>query len=111
MSVDLAKPFDPPTAATPLRFRYTSYLGEEHPAARKVIVEFTPADLPLSEEQQLKLIKLVGSRYNPEIDTVKISCERFEHPAQNKKWLSDRVDELIGEAKVYFAGTKSGDRY
>lgn len=101
-NIELAKPFEPPTSATPLRFRYTSYLGEEHPAARKVIVEFTPGDLDLTEKQQIKLIKLVRSRYNPETDTIKISCERYEHPAQNKKWLSDRVDLLIGEARVYY---------
>ncbi|KAI5860146.1 mitochondrial ribosomal subunit protein-domain-containing protein [Durotheca rogersii] len=95
----LAVPFAPPTAQEPLRFRYTSYMGEFHPAENKVVVEFSPRDLPLDEAQKLKLKKLLGSRYNPETDIAKMSCEQFEHQAQNKRYLSDLVDKLIVEAK------------
>ncbi|RQM05538.1 hypothetical protein DH86_00001563 [Scytalidium sp. 3C] len=96
----LAKPFEPPTADMPLRFRYTSYMGEQHPAEKKVVVEFCPADMPnLTNVQTDKLRKLVGTRYNPETDIVRISCEMFETQAQNKRYLGDLVDNLLVEAR------------
>lgn len=85
----------------PLRFRYTSYMGEQHPAEKKVVVEFCPADMPnLTNVQTDKLRKLVGTRYNPETDIVRISCEMFETQAQNKRYLGDLVDNLLVEARV-----------
>lgn len=76
-------------------------MGEWHPGDRKVVVEFCPSDIPgLTEEQQLKLKKLAGARYNPEKDIVRMSCERFEHQAQNKRYLGDLVNKLIAAAKA-----------
>ena len=76
----MAKPFVPPTADMPLRFRYTTYLGEQHPAEKKVVMEFCTADMPgLTEIQRAKLKKLCGVRYNPETDIVKMSCECLNH--------------------------------
>ncbi|KAI0164239.1 mitochondrial ribosomal subunit protein-domain-containing protein [Hypoxylon sp. FL1284] len=95
----LARPFEPPTAQEPLRFRYTSYMGEYHPAEHKVVVEFSPKDMPLTEAQQSKMRKLLGPRYNPETDVAKISCEQFEHQAQNKRYLGDLVQKLVAQAK------------
>lgn len=95
----LARPFEPPTAEEPLRFRYTSYMGEFHPAENKVVVEFSPKDMPLTEAQQTKLRKLLGPRWNPETDVAKISCEQFEHQAQNKRYLGDLVGKLVEQAK------------
>ncbi|KAL2016385.1 hypothetical protein VTK56DRAFT_3807 [Thermocarpiscus australiensis] len=96
----LAKPFQPPAADEILRFRYTTYMGEFHPADRKVVVEFCPKDLrELTEAQQLKLKKLAGARYNPEKDIIKMSCERFEHQAQNKRYLGDLIEKMIAAAK------------
>lgn len=83
-----------------LRFRYTSYMGEHHPAEKKVVVQFSPADLGLTDVQADKLRKLVGPRYNPETDVVKMSSEKYEHQAQNKRYLSNLVDDLIASAKV-----------
>lgn len=101
MSLELAKPFEPPTADMPLRFRYTTYMGETHPAERKVVMEFCIGDMPnLTKIQRDKLKKLAGVRYNPETDIVKMSCEMYESQAQNKRYLGDRVDELVKEAKV-----------
>ncbi|OAA53386.1 37S ribosomal protein [Niveomyces insectorum RCEF 264] len=94
-----AKPFEPPTSNMPLRFRYTSYMGEFHPAEKKVVVEFCPADLGLTEVQQSKLKKLVGPRFNPETGVVRMSCEMHEHQAQNKRHLGDLIGKLIVEAK------------
>lgn len=97
---ELAKPFVPPTQDTPLRFRYTTYLGETHPFEKKVVLEFSSADLPsLNPTQRQKLIKLVGVRYNPSNDIVKMSCDMFETQAQNKRYLGDLVDSLLNEAR------------
>lgn len=97
---ELAKPFEPPSAAQPLRFRYTTYLGEEHPAAKKVVVEFCTSDMPnLTQQQKDKLIKLAGPRYNPSTDIVKMSCEMFGTQAQNKRYLWETINNLVTEAR------------
>lgn len=99
--VALAKPFEPPTADMPLMFRYTTYMGDHHPAEKKVVVEFCTEDIrDLTAAQREKLKKLAGVRYNPETDIVKMSCEMFESQAQNKRYLGDLVDNLLKEAKV-----------
>ncbi|KAF2137328.1 uncharacterized protein K452DRAFT_236099 [Aplosporella prunicola CBS 121167] len=95
-----AKPFEPPTAEKPLRFRYTSYMGEQHPAANKVVVEFSVTDIPnLTQVQQDKLIKLAGPRYNPDTQIIKISADNFETQAKNKRYLGDRIADLVSEAR------------
>jgi small subunit ribosomal protein S35 len=98
---EMAKPFEPPTEEQVLRFRYTTYMGEEHPAEKKVVVEFCPADMPgLTPVQVEKLKKLAGVRYNPETEIIKMSCEMFESQAQNKRYLGDLVDTMLQEARV-----------
>jgi len=99
MLAELAKPFVPPTEDQVLRFRYTTYMGEQHPAERKVVVEFDPQRLGLSDGELTKLIKLAGPRFNPSTSVIKMSCESFETAAQNKRYLGDLVDMLIKEAK------------
>ncbi|KAK4504160.1 hypothetical protein PRZ48_005076 [Zasmidium cellare] len=92
----------PDPARHPLRWRYTTYFGEAHPASRKVVVEYKVSDLAhqgLEEKHLDKLRKLVGARYNPETDVVKMSCESFETQAQNKRFLGDTIEKLIAEAK------------
>lgn len=75
-------------------------MGETHPAEKKIVVEFCTSDLSqLTDAQRIKLIKLVGPRYNPESDIIKMSCEMFETQAQNKRYLGDLVDTLLAEAK------------
>ncbi|KAI0134700.1 mitochondrial ribosomal subunit protein-domain-containing protein [Xylariales sp. AK1849] len=98
----LARPFEPPTAEECLRFRYTTYMGESHPAQSKVVLEFCPQDLlPAKgeEAQRNKLLKLLGPRWNPETNIAKMSCEQFDHQAQNKRYLGDLVQKLLAEAK------------
>ncbi|MCJ1250421.1 37S ribosomal protein S24, mitochondrial [Trapelia coarctata] len=109
----LATPFEPPTSSTPLRFRHTSYLGETHPAANKIVLEFTTADLPLKPSERLILIKLLGVRYDPQKDLAKLSCEMFETAAQNKRYLGDLVDTLMSEARERDANGagEGGDRF
>jgi small subunit ribosomal protein S35 len=96
---ELARPFEPPTAATPFRFRYTSYLGETHPSVNKVVVEFTVEDMELLPTQRDKLIKLAGVRYNPDTDIIKLSCEDFDTQTQNKRFLGETITKLLEEAK------------
>ena len=75
-------------------------MGESHPASRKVVVEFSPPDISsLNPQQQLKLKKLVGARYNPDKNIIKMSCEKFETPAQNKRYLGDLIETLVKEAQ------------
>ena len=74
-------------------------MGESHPAAKKILLEFCTSDLPLTPTQRTKLIKLVGVRYNPQTDVVKMSSEMFETQAQNKRYLGDLVDTLMAEAR------------
>jgi small subunit ribosomal protein S35 len=97
--VELARPFEPPTPATPFRFRYTSFLGESHPSTNKVVVEFTASDMDLLATQRDKLIKLAGARYNPDNDVIKMSCEDFDTQAQNKRFLGETISKLLEEAK------------
>ncbi|KAI1978022.1 37S ribosomal protein S24, mitochondrial [Ophidiomyces ophidiicola] len=98
----LAKPFSLPPQTHLLRFRYTTYLGESHPAESKVVVELSSKDLSptyLTEDQRITFLKLVGTRYNPGTDVVRMSCEKFATSAQNKRYLGDLVQKLITEAK------------
>lgn len=74
-------------------------MGESHPAEKKVVVQFAPDDLQLTAVQTEKLKKLAGPRYNPETELVKMSCESFEHQAQNKQYLVNLVNDLISAAK------------
>lgn len=96
----LSTPFEPPKPTElPLRWRYTTYFGEPHPASRKVVVEFTVAHLNLPPAAALKLKKLAGARYNPEKDMVRMNCESFETQAQNKRYLGQTIGKLIEEAE------------
>lgn len=96
---ELAKPFEPPTDKEVLRWRYTDYMGDNHPSDRKVVVQFAPDDLKLTATQALKLKKLAGTRYNPSTELIKMSSDAFQHAAQNKAYLSNLVDDLVTAAK------------
>lgn len=74
-------------------------MGDNHPAEKKVVVQFAPDDLGLTQVQTNKLKKLAGARYNPETEIVKMSCESYPNQAQNKRYLSNQVDDLIAAAK------------
>ncbi|KAL1953406.1 hypothetical protein VTO42DRAFT_2845 [Malbranchea cinnamomea] len=99
---NLAKPFTLPPETHLLRFRYTTYMGESHPAENKVVMELCSKDLVpkyLTEDQRITLLKLVGTRYNPDKDLIRMSCEKFPSRAQNKRYLGDLINTLIKEAK------------
>lgn len=78
-------------------------MGEQHPAEPKVVVELASKDLTpkhLTEAQRQTFLKLVGTRYNPQTDIVRMSSEQFGSRAQNKRYLADLVNSLIKEAKT-----------
>ena len=94
------KEFQKPTEKTPLRFRYTTYLGETHPAAKKVVMDFSPQKLPgLSQVQCDKLIKLLGTRYDPHTRLAKMSSEKYPTTVQNKKHLVTLLERLLKETR------------
>ncbi|KAF2768544.1 hypothetical protein EJ03DRAFT_246119, partial [Teratosphaeria nubilosa] len=96
----LHQPYDHHQHRAPLRWRYTTYMGEQHPAAHKVVVTFHPADLPtLTDAQRQKLLKLAGVRYNPVTGLVKMSCDSFPSQAQNKRYLASTIRALISESR------------
>lgn len=96
----LRKPFKLPSEKTPLRFRYTTYMGEQHPAENKVVLEFCVLDIPdLTEIQRDKLRKLAGTRWKPNEDVIKMSCESYETQAQNKRYLGTVLESLLREAR------------
>ncbi|GAM91021.1 hypothetical protein ANO11243_090680 [Dothideomycetidae sp. 11243] len=95
----LVQPFRKPKASTPLKWRYTTYLGTPHPAAHKVVLTFSPDHLGLNPWQQSKLIKLAGPRYDPHKREVKMSSESFPSQAQNKRHLGEQFASLLSEAK------------
>ncbi|KAI9368775.1 mitochondrial ribosomal subunit protein-domain-containing protein [Aspergillus egyptiacus] len=98
----LAQPFQLPPETHILRFRYTTYMGESHPAENKVVVELSSRDLVpkyLTEAQRQTFLKLVGPRYNPDKDLVRMSSEKFSTRAQNKRYLGDLIGSLLKEAK------------
>lgn len=74
-------------------------MGETHPSENKVVLEFCTIDLPLKPAERLKLIKLVGPRYDPQTDLVKMSCESFSSQLQNKRYLGDLLGSLMQVAK------------
>lgn len=84
----------------PLTFKYTRYIGETHPAERKVVLTFKVADLGLQDAAAHKLKLLAGSRYDYTNDQVTMSSDKFNEPAQNHAFLSEVVQDLIKEAGV-----------
>lgn len=77
-------------------------MGEQHPVEPKVVMELASHDLTpkyLTEAQRQTFLKLVGPRYNPQTDIVRMSSEKFSSRAQNKRYLADVVNTLIKEAK------------
>lgn len=97
------KEFVPPKPDQVLQVRYTSYLGEDHPAERKVVVKSNFEAFAKSEgllkPQKHKLKLLLGKRYNQIEQTIHMSCEKFQYPAQNLKYLLVKLQQLVAESK------------
>lgn len=96
--VKFRKPYVP-SNNTPVTYKYTRFIGESHPAERKVVLSFKLADLELSEIEQHKFKLIAGSRYDHQTDVFLMSSDKFIEPSQNASFLSDVLDDLINESK------------
>ncbi|VVT45492.1 mitochondrial 37S ribosomal protein mS35 [Magnusiomyces paraingens] len=95
-----ASEYKPPTESEVLRFRYTTYMGEDHAGEAKVVVTFKTSDLTeLNDKQRHKLRLLAGPRYDHTTDTIKMSSSAFPEAAQNVRYLGDIINSLVSEAK------------
>ena len=114
---EFARPYRKPNKFEVLRFRYSTYFGENHPAAKKVVLNFsfTRFHRAVSENPRFndawahKLKLLLGTRYHPDTDQVRMSCDQYPYPAQNKRWLSDKLDDLMEAAAVHPKTTLNTD--
>lgn len=84
---------------TPITYKYTRFIGESHPAERKVAVQIKVSDLGLNEAETHKLKLLAGQRYNHIDDLLVMSSDKFIEPAQNASFLNDIINDLIVESK------------
>ncbi|KAI9597269.1 mitochondrial ribosomal subunit protein-domain-containing protein [Syncephalis fuscata] len=98
-----ATPYKPPTDQQILRFQTITHIGEDHPLDKKIVLTVQLNDLcrvaELNEDHRHKLLLLCGTRYNARTGVITFASERFPNRAQNKRYLSDLLDQLIVEAK------------
>lgn len=89
----------PSSRAYPITYRYTSYLGEDHPNSKKVVVSVYTKDLGLGTKELHKFRLLARTRYDHQSDLFKMSSDKFESAAQNARYLHDILQRLIAESK------------
>jgi len=89
----------PSQTEKPVVLRYTSYLGEEHPGARKVVMTVKVSNLQLSDAESHKLKLVAGPRYDYTTDILRMSADGFLEAAQNASYLSEILNNLIAESK------------
>ncbi|KAJ2481929.1 37S ribosomal protein S24, mitochondrial [Coemansia sp. RSA 2131] len=95
-----ASPFNPPPENKFLRFERSVTIGDKHLSDdRKVLLRLQVSKLGLKGAELRKFLLLVGDRYNPEIDELKMSENRESSSLLNKKVLADTLIALITEAK------------
>lgn len=89
-----------PSAKThPVTYRYTNYVGEEHPNSRKVVLSVKTEDLNLETKSLHKFRVLARSRYDHITDIFKMSSDKFENASQNARYLHDILQKLLAESK------------
>ena len=59
--------------------------------------------LALAEREAKVLQLLLANRYDNLTDTVTMKCQRFPFQEQNKKWIADRLREVIKYAREHAA--------
>lgn len=64
-----------------------------------MVLTIQTKSLPLTNPELHKFLLLVGPRYDPVREEIKMSCEKFQDRSQNFKWLSDTLDKLLEESK------------
>lgn len=83
----------------PVVYKYTRFIGESHPAERKVTVQLKVSDLGLTPAEAHKFKLLAGSRYNYIDDVLLMSSDKFLEPAQNSSFLAEILEDLVKESK------------
>lgn len=83
----------------PVEYRFTTYIGEEHPNARKVVLKTKVSDLGLNEKQKHKFCVLATTRYDATTDIFRMSSDRYPEAAQNARFLNDVFQRLLRECK------------
>ncbi|EHN03097.1 Rsm24p [Saccharomyces cerevisiae x Saccharomyces kudriavzevii VIN7] len=83
----------------PVTYRYTNYVGEEHPNSRKVVLSVKTENLGLEPKSLHKFKVLATSRYDHTTDIFKMSSDKFEHASQNARYLHDILQKLLTESK------------
>ncbi|KAJ2778266.1 37S ribosomal protein S24, mitochondrial [Coemansia interrupta] len=95
-----ARPFRVPSSEHVLRFERSVTMGDKTQAQdRKVVLRVRVAQLGLKGPELHKFLLLVGVRYDPQTDELKMSEDREATSLLNKKRLADTLNQLIGEAK------------
>ncbi|CAI4055575.1 hypothetical protein SUVC_02G3000 [Saccharomyces uvarum] len=89
----------PSSKTHPVTYRYTNYVGEEHPNSRKVVLSVKTEDLGLEAKSLHKFRVLARSRYDHITDIFKMSSDRFENASQNARYLHDILQKLLAESK------------
>ncbi|SCU96862.1 LAFA_0G08504g1_1 [Lachancea sp. 'fantastica'] len=89
----------PSQRTNPVTYRYTTYIGENHPNSRKVVLSLKTKDLELNDKEVHKFRLLARTRYDHLTDVFKMSSDRYPEAAQNARYLSDTLQALIKEAK------------
>ncbi|CAM9346690.1 unnamed protein product [Choristocarpus tenellus] len=93
-----------------LRFKCRGYIGSDtgdrypnvhgiHPAEFKVELKVVVDELGLPSPQKDRLKMLVGPRYNPSKDELRLISERFPNRIDNKRYLVTLLEKLVLEAR------------
>ena len=88
-----------------LRFRTTSYGRFQlppyvSPGEHRVTVKLSLSAIPFENEQEKEiLLQIVGSRYNPERDELKLSSEKFASRIENKRHLVGMLERIVASSR------------
>lgn len=91
--------YKPPSASDVVTYKYFTYVGEEHPNSRKVVLSLKTESLGLEPRALHKFRVLARTRYDHETDLFKMSSDKFPEAQQNAKYLGDILKRLLQEAK------------
>lgn len=103
-------PAAPITSAHILRFETQQYFESSGRTARtdqrerKVVLKVKVVDLGLDAPATAKLIALVGHRYTPDTDILKLVGRRYPTAEMNKEYLKQLLTNIVVESKVPIAG-------
>lgn len=88
-----------PEKTHPVSYRFTTYIGEEHPNSRKVVLQVKSKNLGLDSKQLHKFQILAKTRYDHVTDIFKMSSDKFPESFQNAHYLNNVFQKLVAEAK------------